>query len=138
MKVREMSNLQTLYRLSHLEGELQNVFEYRFDGDSSFVTRIDFVLRGVTAIFLANGDFDTLEVNFDEFASDEDCTKFDASRSSRWSDLIGKGFFWMWELTNSQGYVDGVRIEFGSIESSKTIELVVYASALKVFEVSEK
>jgi hypothetical protein len=127
-----------LYRLSDHDGVLQSVFEYRFEQDSGFVTRIDFVLGDLTAIFVANGDYDTLEVHLDEYVADADCKKIEVSKSSRWSDFLGKGFFWMWELTNSQGYVDGVRIEFGSIEASKTIELVVYASALKVFEVLEK
>ena len=50
--------------------------------------------------------------------------------------MYGLPVQWAWEMTNQQGYTDGVRLEFGDpndSNKSRTVELVVAASSLKFF-----
>lgn len=46
----------------------------------------------------------------------------------------GSRLCWGWIMTNNQGYSDGLRFEF---ENNQIIELIVVASSIKQFSVSE-
>jgi uncharacterized protein DUF6334 len=62
----------------------------------------------------------------------------DLSDSSPWNTCLGAGARWLWQLTNQQGYSDGVRLEFGNSDekSRATVELLVMASAIKTLIVN--
>lgn len=55
-------------------------------------------------------------------------------KSALWRSVLGEGLSWVWELTNQQGYSDGLRLEFS--ESWQIIELVVIAFSIKEYKVS--
>lgn len=62
-------------------------------------------------------------------------TLVDVSATPPWSACIGLGARWLWELTNQQGYTDGLRFEFG--EANKpfevVVELIVLACEIEIF-----
>ncbi len=78
---------------------------------------------------------DTLAVNLGTLKQDPDETLVEAGSSSPWSECIGLGICWAWQLTNQQGYSDGARLEFSEPgeESRVVVELIVVASAIKLF-----
>lgn len=48
-----------------------------------------------------------------------------------WESAIGQPILWAWTMTNTQGRVDGIQIEFGTIDHpSITLQMVVRASTL--------
>jgi hypothetical protein len=50
---------------------------------------------------------------------------------AEWASALGRPILWAWTMTNTQGRVDGVQIEFGTIDHpSITLQLVVRASTL--------
>lgn len=52
-----------------------------------------------------------------------------------WAAATGQPILWAWTMTNTQGRVDGIQIEFGTINHpSITLQIVVRASTL-VFRV---
>jgi hypothetical protein len=73
-----------------------------------------------------------LTTSFDE-------TLVDISDSSPWGICLGAGACWLWQLTNQQGYPDGVRLEFGNPDeqSRAVVELLVVASSIQTFVASD-
>ncbi|WP_437913428.1 DUF6334 family protein [Sorangium sp. So ce302] len=48
-----------------------------------------------------------------------------------WTSAIGHPILWAWTMTNTQGRVDGLQIEFGAVDHpSVTLQVVVRASTL--------
>ncbi|WP_437622035.1 DUF6334 family protein [Sorangium sp. So ce1151] len=48
-----------------------------------------------------------------------------------WISAIGRPILWAWTMTNTQGRLDGLQIEFGTIDHpSITLQIVVRASTL--------
>ena len=96
------------------------------------VTEVKLRFGGVDLIVSAEGEFDTVVLRLGDFAADADVTHVDVSRSVPWSELIGLAMRWGWELTNHQGYADGVRFDLASPDAdiSKTFDLIVAGSTL--------
>jgi hypothetical protein len=50
---------------------------------------------------------------------------------AEWASAIGQPILWAWTMTNTQGRVDGIQVEFGTIDHpSITLQMVVRASTL--------
>lgn len=50
---------------------------------------------------------------------------------ARWTSAIGHPILWAWAMTNTQGRVDGLQIEFGTVDHpSTTLQILVRASTL--------
>ncbi|WP_437755249.1 DUF6334 family protein [Sorangium sp. So ce1389] len=48
-----------------------------------------------------------------------------------WASAIGRPILWAWTMTNTQGRLDGLQIEFGTVDHpSITLQIVVRASTL--------
>ncbi|HTN91620.1 MAG TPA: DUF6334 family protein [Sorangium sp.] len=48
-----------------------------------------------------------------------------------WNSAIGCPILWAWTMTNTQGRLDGLQIEFGTVDHpSITLQIVVRASTL--------
>jgi hypothetical protein len=69
--------------------------------------------------------------------TERDETLIDVGSSAPWSACMGLRVCWAWQLTNQQGYSDGVRLEFSEpgAESRSVVELIVVASAIQMFVV---
>ena len=108
-----------------------------FDGDQGFITAVELRFEKICAVFRAEPDYDTLAVTIDRLKPGADETLIDASNSEPWATCVGFGIRWAWQLTNQQGYSDGVRLEFSKPgESSRAVvELIVAASAIEIFRV---
>jgi hypothetical protein len=108
-----------------------------FDGDQGFITAVELRFENLCAVFRAEPDYDTLAVTIDRLKPDADETLIDASNAEPWTTCVGFGICWAWQLTNQQGYSDGVRLEFAKPgESSRAVvELIVAASAIEIFRV---
>lgn len=124
---------EAIYRLCD-GGHLLGVEECRFGGDSAFVTAIRLRFKGNSVTFRAVEDDDTVAAEWDGSESGEGVW-VDVSGHPVWSECVGGHAAWAWQLTNQQGYSDGVRIEFepSGHGLSRVIELVVVASAFKLF-----
>ena len=55
-----------------------------------------------------------------------------AAATNQWSLAIGRPLLWAWAMTNTQGRVDGVQVEFGTVDQpGLTLQVVVRASTLR-------
>ena len=107
----------------------------RIDGDQPFVTGVELLFGSLPATFRANKRDDTLVATIGPLVATLDETLVDVSASPPWSACLGLEARRLWELTNQQGYTDGVRFEFG--ERAKpfevVVELVVHACEIEIY-----
>ena len=131
--------LDTLARIYDDAGSLRGVGYTLLDGDPRFVTSVALRFDSLTAVFRAVSDDDTLSAAVEDLLAEPDETLADASGLRPWASCIGRTPAWAWRMTNQQGYTDGVRFEFGEVgqPATTTVELLVVASALRVFESNE-
>ena len=128
--------LETLAQIHDVGGDLENITCTLFEGRQEFVTAIGLRFESISVVFRANPDDDTLVASIDSLTPAANETLVDITHSSLWGTCVGANACWLWWLTNHQGYVDGVRLEFGADDQSNTIvELLVVASAIKTLVV---
>jgi hypothetical protein len=129
--------LDTLAQACNDGGQLVGATCALFDGDPAFITAIALQFEHLSVVFRAVSDDDTLAASVGALAAEPEEEIADLSTQRPWSACRGLGVCWGWQLTNQQGYTDGVRLEFSAPgEASHTIvELVVIASGFQVFEV---
>ena len=127
--------LETLAKIYDLGGSLTGATIARFEGDLRFVTGVELRFGSLHTTFRANKDDDTLVATVGPLVATVDETLVDVSASLPWSACIGLGARWLWQLTNQQGYPDGVRFEFGEPDNpfEVVVELVVLACAIEIF-----
>lgn len=125
----------TLARVFADGGRLTGVSYSVFADEHPFVTACALHFDRLTAVFRAVPDDDTLAASVGELVADPNEITVDTSGLHPWSQCIGLGVCWGWRLTNQQGYVDGVRLEFGQPDEvdKAVVELVVVASGIGVF-----
>jgi hypothetical protein len=125
--------LDTLTKIHDAGGHLVNVTCTLFEGDRNLVTAVGLRFESISVVFRANSDDDTLIASIGSLTPDADETLVDISDSSPWVTCLGAGACWLWQLTNQQGYADGVRLEFGNPDeqSRAVFELLVTASAIE-------
>lgn len=127
--------LDVLAKINEGGGGLIGVAYTLFDGDTQFVTGVGLRFESACATFRADADDDTLSANLEPLLPNPDETLIDVGNSAPWSDCSGLGVSWAWQLTNQQGYSDGVRLEFSEPgQAFRTVlEMVVSASAIQVY-----
>jgi Family of unknown function (DUF6334) len=110
-----------------------------FEGDPRFVTAVELQFESRSVVLRAVADDDTLAASLGELKSEPYETLVEIGDSEQWSSCVGYNVCWAWQLTNQQGYSDGVRLEFGELgEGSRVvIELIVAASAIQMFAVAQ-
>jgi uncharacterized protein DUF6334 len=110
-----------------------------FEGDPRFIKAVELQFESRSVVFRAVADDDTLAVSLGELKSEPYETLVEVSESEEWLNCVDCGICWAWQLTNQQGYSDGVRLEFSEPgEGSRAvIELIVVASAIKLFAVAQ-
>jgi hypothetical protein len=106
-----------------------------FSGDPRFITAAGLQFESIAVTCRANPDDDTLSMSLGSLTAEPDEKLIVVGNTLPWSNCLGLSVNWGWELTNQQGYVDGVRIEFqcGGVLPTFVVELIVAASAIKVF-----
>ena len=129
-----MSNLKVLHELFERAGPLRDVWVARFEGNANFVTEAKLSFDGV-ALVVAAGDLDTMAIRVGDPVKPENTTMHNVNVAAPWSAALGLALRWGWELTNHQGYADGVRFEFADSDAgiSVAIEVIVMASMLHVY-----
>jgi len=127
--------LDTLAKLSDDCGPLVGVTYTLFDGSPRFVTAVGLRFEAASVTFRAVADDDTLAASLGPLDPESGETLIEVGRAAPWSGCVGAGVCWAWQLTNQQGYTDGVRLEFSEPggPSRAVVELVVVASAIQVF-----
>jgi hypothetical protein len=132
--------LDTLAKIYNEGGPLVGVAYVLFDGNAHFITKIGLRFGSISAVFRAVQADDTLAVSLGPLVPDRDETSVDVGHSDPWSSCLGSAIRWAWQLTNQQGYQDGVRLEFGDphMGSNCVIELIVAASAIQIFVAAPK
>ncbi len=127
--------LDSLVKICEEAGPLVGVAYSLFENDPRFIKKIALRFGSVSAVFHAIEADDTLLVSLGPLIPGEDETLLDATDAAPWSACVGLGIRWAWSLTNQQGYSDGARLEFGDPvkSSSSVVEMIVIASALKIF-----
>ncbi len=127
------SALDTFHELaSKEEQKLEGVFQRVEDSCRDLI-----VLRfaSYALSFLAELDYDTIEVRCQEADAVDVSGLKSVDAVSPWSSLIGRPFGWGWVAINQQGYQDGVLLSFGGLKPS--VLLMVEASSICVFAMSE-
>lgn len=116
-------------------GPLLGVDVFRFQGDPNFVTAVRFRFGQDEVTFRAVAGDDTVTAECGPTAIEDDGTWVDVSAQPDWSDCISGHAPWAWAMTNQQGYIDAVRIEFEMADrrESRIVEFVVVASAFRFF-----
>ena len=116
-------------------GVLQEVSEARLEGAPHLVTALRLRFENLSLIVSADGETDTVLLAVGDSTDDPGVVQVRVSESAPWSSIIGLGLRWGWELTNHQGYTDGVRFEFADPDRavSQEIELIVAASTLRLY-----
>lgn len=130
-----MSNIDVLREVFDDGGRLKQVWEARFEGSADFITEMKFCFENCTLIVSADGEYDTVVLRKGGFSDDKDSEKINVSAILPWSKALDHGMCWGWELTNHQGYTDGIRVEFANPDTNASveIELIVAASALHLY-----
>jgi hypothetical protein len=124
-----------LHKLAWESGALRGVCELQFEASRDFVTAYGFEFDNLYATLLAEPDFDTIGLRFAKLERDSESSLVDVSHQHPWIGALGQEIRWAWQLINHQGYSDGVRLEFGSPDSSieVVVELIVIASHFRLF-----
>lgn len=135
-----MSNydeIGTLYdKAEKLLGVRYSVFDAGLDG-KDWIDAIEMRFENDTiATIYVEAEFDTLRLELSEMKLNEDCSIKVATSVKPWNEVLGRNLSWIWLLSNQQGYEDGLRFEFSTIESDKTsrvITLIGIASSIKMY-----
>jgi len=127
--------LSSLDKIYDDGGSLLRVEYALFEGDTKFVTTVALHFENVTAVFRAIADDDTLAVTLSPLDLEPEEIAIDVSNAVPWSVCLDHKVRWAWQLTNQQGYTDGVRLEFGKPGemARAVVELIVAASAIQMF-----
>lgn len=79
----------------------------------------------------AEGLDDSMRVSEDLPAALLDASVRALLAPAEWTSAIGHSVLWAWIMTNTQGRVDGLQIEFGAVDRpSITLQMLVRASTL--------
>ncbi|HEV3439361.1 MAG TPA: DUF6334 family protein [Gemmata sp.] len=127
--------IESLRRVCDEGGRLVGVDLALFDGDEQFVTAVCLKFESLIAVFKALSEYDTLELTIGPFEVDEEEKIVSASASHPWVNVIGGKVFWGWQLTDQQGYSDGVQLEFtepGTLQRRGIVQMVVAASMIEI------
>jgi hypothetical protein len=118
-------------------GRLVGVEYALFEGDPQFVTGIGLRFEALAVAFRAVAEDDTLAANIGSLQAEAGEVIVPATTVSPWSCCLGYEICWGWQLTNQQGYTDGVRLEFvePGLVSRAIVELIVAASAIRLLVV---
>ena len=128
--------LEELRRICYEGGRLVGVEYALFEESDHFVTAIALHFECFSAVFRAIEADDTIAVTVGPLALESDEIVKSATDLDSWPTGIGLSVQWAWVLTNQQGYSDGVRLEFHSMnEPTFIVELIVTASAIRLFSV---
>ncbi len=127
--------IELLRGLSDKAERLVSVELALFDGNERFITAVCLKFELLTAVFKANDNDDTLELVFGGYDLKVNEVFVSVDGRQPWIDLIGGKVSWGWELTNHQGYLDGVRLEFRESDTIQTrgiVEMIVAGSAIHI------
>lgn len=131
--------LDTLRRICDGGGRIGGVAYTLFGGDPRFVTAVGLQFESLAAVFRAGPGDNTLVAFTGPLvpAAEESLTQ--VGHLPPWSACVGRGVRGAWSWTNQRWYTDGVRLEFGDPgkASRAVVELLVIASAIKVFVATE-
>ena len=108
-----------------------NVSEYSFPELPEEIALLILKFENLSCAFRIVEDSDeifiSLDVGTDGFVN--------RKLSSFWTETFGKNIMFAWELTNNQGYRDGLQLEF--TENSLTIQFLVVASSLRLYKIEQ-
>ena|ERR1043165_4736255 len=127
-----MSNLDVLHQVAGTGGPLREVSASMLD---DCMNELRFVFDDFALVVSADGEYDTVLLAIDDDVR-EPKTAVRALTDAAWCQpAIGVPLRWGWELTNQQGYADGVRFEFAdpNAGTAVVIELIVVASTFHVY-----
>lgn len=128
--------IESLQRIFDEAKRLIGVDLARFEGDRQFITAICSRFELLTAVCRAIPETDGLEMTISSLLLDEEEEIVSASELRPWADLIGGNVSCAWQLTNHQGYVDGVRFEFRKADARQIVEIIVAAAAIHISTVA--
>ena len=138
-----MSNYDLLGVLYDTAGKLvavrYSIYDTKPNG-KDWIDAIEMRFEGAVASAYADRDFDTIRLELGELTIRENCYVKIATSLKPWETVVGTSPVWIWLLTNQQGYEDGLRLEFSSIQENRrgnVITLVVIASAILVYSSRE-
>lgn len=91
-----------------------------------------------TAVTLAVTEEDEIDTVSRILADDPEIYEVDLSGVIPWRGAIGHPLMWAWEMTNQQGYLDGIQLEFAADVASEsvTVQLLALGAQLRVRGVS--
>ncbi len=120
-------------------GPLVGVDVFRFQGGPKFVIAVRFRFGEGAVTFITVSDDDTVTAECGPVEIDDDGVWVDVSGQQAWSDCVRGHAPWAWAMTNQQGYIDAVRIEFEMADprESRIVEFIVLASAFSFFAARE-
>jgi hypothetical protein len=131
------SNIDNLWKINQEAGKLVDVKYVCYEAFPDFRVSINLRFEALTVYFIAEPDFDTIDVSFDEpkFEPEHLFKVVTVSKEFPWQSACGRRICWAWGMVNQQGYADGVRLEFSDPDDKNSvfIELVVAGSSIELF-----
>jgi hypothetical protein len=111
-------------------GPLVGVREMPLFPGSGSISAIELQFQELTVTLSAVEDDDTVSISLAPLAQPTP-----VGYSAHWDQCLGNPLRWAWLMTNQQGYIDGLRLEFGGPDDSQpaVLELVVAASSFSTF-----
>ena len=119
-------------------GRLQHADETRFEAGKDFLTGITLAFEHLTIRIRVVPEDDTISIDIGVLSSPQDGVTTSADARSPWLPAYGTHCIWAWTLTNQQGYLDGLRLEFLSGTRSRVVEMVVAASQIQYYVVDRE
>lgn len=91
-----------------------------------------------TDVTLAVTEDDEFDLGSRVSADDQAIQEVDLADMVPWSRIIGLPLMWSWEMTNQQGYSDGVQLEFAKDVASESVivQLVALGAQIRIRAIS--
>jgi len=120
-------------------GKLKSVYSYVFQFKDEAEMKAVIHLKFESGDVFHEAKPDTDEISCSSSLMDKYQASINISSELPWKNVIGKGVRWIWNLKNQQGYNDAIQYAFANPEENETlIQLIVEASEIKTYGISEK
>lgn len=131
-------NADALTRIHDDAGPLRAVRYVQDENLPTFPVGVILEFEILSATILAEPNYDEILVRLTPYEPKSGEKVVAVGTEDPWLEMYGLSVLWTWRMTNQQGYTDGLRLEFGDPDDnhkSRTVEMVVAASSIKLFAV---
>jgi hypothetical protein len=108
--------------------------QYSDSQNISWTESVVLIFQGIHYIININADTDEVEIMLTQDQSQvnkDNVINISKNQDSALFNLLGSKLTWVWEMTNNQGYFDGVQFQF-NCKTNNIIQFIAIASRLQI------